>query len=72
MREAADEEDSVEKLPGTPGPIVPAREQLGEMLLEQGHPELASKEFQTALASAPGRRGATHGAEQAAERMQER
>jgi tetratricopeptide (TPR) repeat protein len=72
MREAADEEDSVEKLPVTPGPIVPAREQLGEMLLEQGHPELASKEFQTALASAPGRRGATHGAEQAAERMQKR
>jgi hypothetical protein len=30
LREAADTEDAVEKLPVTPGPIVPAREQLGE------------------------------------------
>ena len=29
MRTAADEEDAIEKLPVTPGPIVPAREQLG-------------------------------------------
>ena len=41
MRIAADEEDAIEKLPVTPGPIVPAREQLGEMLLEQGHADLA-------------------------------
>lgn len=58
LREAADEEDSVEKLPVTPGPIVPAREQLGELLLERGTAELAHKEFQTALRDAPGRRGA--------------
>ena len=38
MREAADEEDAVEKLPVTPGPIIPAREQLADLLLEQGHP----------------------------------
>ena len=62
LREAADEEDSIEKLPVTPGPIVPAREQLGDLLLEQGHPELALKEFQTALVSTPGRRGAVQGA----------
>ena len=65
MREAADEEDAIEKLPVTPGPIVPAREQLGDLLLEQGHPELASKEFEIALANAPGRRGAVQGAAQA-------
>ena len=41
MSQAADEEDSIEKLPVTPGPIVPAREQLGDLLLEQGHPDLA-------------------------------
>jgi hypothetical protein len=35
MREAADREDAIEKLPVTPGPIVPAREQLGYVLLEQ-------------------------------------
>src|SRR5215472_2072625 len=67
MRQAADEEDAVEKLPVTPGPIIPAREQLGSLLLEQNHPDLALKEFQTALENAPGRVGATRGAAQAAE-----
>jgi hypothetical protein len=69
MREAAEEEDALEKLPVTPGPIVPAREQLGDLLLQQGHPDLAYKEFHTALASAPGRRGALRGAAESAERM---
>ena len=67
MREAADEEDAIEKLPVTPGPILPAREQLGYLLLQQNQPALASKEFATALANAPGRRGALQGAERAAE-----
>jgi hypothetical protein len=67
MREAADEEDAIEKLPVTPGPIVPAREQLGDLLLEQNRPGLAFKEFQTALVNAPGRRGALQGAAHAAE-----
>ena len=66
MREAADLEDSVEKLPVTPGPILPAREQLGCLLLEQGNPALALGEFQTALKEAPGRRGALVGARRAA------
>jgi hypothetical protein len=67
MREAADEEDAIEKLPVTPGPILPAREQFGYLLLEQNHPGLASKEFALALANAPGRRGALQGAARAAE-----
>jgi hypothetical protein len=67
MREAADEEDAIEKLPVTPGPILPAREQLGYLLLQQNHPVLASKEFATALANAPGRRGALQGAARSAE-----
>jgi tetratricopeptide (TPR) repeat protein len=67
MRKAADEEDAVEKLPVTPGPIVPAREQLADLLLEQGHPEQASKEYTTALQHAPGRRGALQGAAEARE-----
>ena len=67
MRTSADEEDAIEKLPVTPGPIVPAREQLGYLLLEQNHPHLALKEFQTALTNAPGRHGALQGAAQAAE-----
>lgn len=61
MRTAADEEDAIEKLPVTPGPIVPAREQLGELLLQQNRPGLALKEFEIALANAPGRRGAVQG-----------
>jgi len=67
LREAADQEDAVEKLPVTPGPIVPAREQLGDLLLEQNHPGLALKEFETALVSTPGRRGALQGAAHASE-----
>ena len=67
MLASADEEDAIEKLPVTPGPIVPAREQLGYLLLEQNHPGLALKEFETALANAPGRHGALQGAAHAAE-----
>jgi hypothetical protein len=67
LRKSADEEDSIEKLPVTPGPIVPAREQLGDLLLEQNHPSLARKEFQTALTNAPGRRGALQGEAKAVE-----
>jgi hypothetical protein len=67
MRKAADEEDAIEKLPVTPGPIVPAREQLGDLLLEQNHAGLALKEFKEVLVNAPGRRGALQGATRAAE-----
>ena len=67
LREAADQEDGIEKLPVTPGPILPAREQLGHLFLEQNHPDLAATEFQTALANAPGHRGALQGAARAAE-----
>ncbi|HEX8712271.1 MAG TPA: hypothetical protein VF730_10395 [Terracidiphilus sp.] len=66
LRSAADDEDGVEKLPVTPGPIIPAREQLGELLLEQGNAAAASEAFRVALANAPGRRGALLGAARAA------
>ncbi len=66
LREAADQEDGIEKLPVTPGPILPAREQLGYLFLEQNHPALATTEFHTALANAPGRRSALQGAARAA------
>jgi tetratricopeptide (TPR) repeat protein len=62
LRSAADDEDGIEKLPVTPGPIIPAREQLGDLLLQQGNPAAAAKAFQTALLNAPSRRGATIGA----------
>lgn len=72
MRQAADEEDSVEKLPVTPGPIVPAREQLGDLLLQHGQWTMAAKEFDVANANAPGRRGAAEGAAEAAKRLRAR
>ncbi len=65
MTAAADEEDGLEKLPLTPGPIVPAREQLGDLLLQLGRPADALAAFDAALALAPGRRGAAQGAAEA-------
>src|SRR5438477_5427923 len=65
MRAAADEEDAVEKQPVTPGAIVPAREQLGDLLLETGNTKEAQKDFQKALSITPKRRGALLGAERA-------
>lgn len=61
MRTAADEEDAIEKRPVTPGAIVPAREQLGDLLLETNHPQEAIKEFERALTMTPQRRGASMG-----------
>ena len=65
LRQAADLEDSLEKLPVTPGPIVPAREQLGDLLLQMKQPQQALKEFQISLQNAPGRRGSVQGAARA-------
>ena len=65
MRAAVDEEDAVEKQPVTPGAIVPAREQLGDLLLELNRPSEALKEFERALTMTPQRRGALAGAERA-------
>src|SRR2546430_10119538 len=67
MRAAADEEDAVEKLPVTPGAIMPAREQLGDRLLELGNTKEALKEFNSALAQTPKRRGSLMGRVRAAE-----
>jgi tetratricopeptide (TPR) repeat protein len=69
LRAAADEEDALEKLPVTPGPVVPAREQLAELLMNLKRPQEALREFRVALAGAPRRRGALVGAIAAAERM---
>jgi hypothetical protein len=69
LRRAADQEDAVEKLPVTPGPVVPAREQLGELLLSLHRPKDALVEFRTSLAAAPGRRGALLRSAQAAEQL---
>ena len=45
MRAAADLDDATEKHPVTPGAVLPAREQLGELLLELGRPAEAMREY---------------------------
>jgi len=67
MRAAADREDATEKHPVTPGPIVPARELLGEMLLELGDPRQALKEFEASHRVEPNRFKGLYGAARAAE-----
>ena len=67
MRAAADREDATEKHPVTPGPIVPARELLGEMLLELGDSRQALKEFETSHQVEPNRFKGLYGAARAAE-----
>jgi hypothetical protein len=69
MRAAADQEDSLEKLPVTPGPIVPAREQLGELLLQQHRPAEAAAAFKASLVNAPNRKGALDGLRTATQNM---
>jgi tetratricopeptide (TPR) repeat protein len=66
LAEASDQEDSMEKLPLTPGPIVPAREQFGELLLLLQQPADALSQFERALQESPGRRNALLSAQQAA------
>jgi hypothetical protein len=67
MTGAADLEDSSEKLPLTPGPIVPAREQLGELFLAANEPSSALREFETSLRSVPNRFNGLYGAAKAAQ-----
>jgi tetratricopeptide (TPR) repeat protein len=67
MRSAADLEDSTEKHPVTPGAIVPARELLGELLLELRQPQPALQEFEASLLVSPNRFNGLYGAARAAE-----
>ena len=66
MRAAADLEDSTEKRPVTPGAVLPARELLGDMLLETHHPADALTAYEAALRDAPGRFNSLAGAIRAA------
>lgn len=66
MQRAADIEDKNEKHIVTPGRIVPARELLGEMLLELKRPVEALKEFEASHVREPERFRGYYGAAQAA------
>ena len=67
MRAAADAEDATEKHPVTPGSIKPARELLGEMLIDLGQPRAALKEFEASHRVEPNRFQGLYGAARAAE-----
>jgi tetratricopeptide (TPR) repeat protein len=62
MRHAADLDDATEKHPVTPGAILPAREQLGELLLEAGQPADALIAYEASLQRAPRRLVSLYGA----------
>ena len=66
MRAAAELEDGTEKNAITPGPLAPARELLGELLLELKRPAEALKEFEATLTREPNRFRSLYGAAQAA------
>jgi tetratricopeptide (TPR) repeat protein len=66
MQSAADREDRTEKNAVTPGPIAPAREQLGYMLLALDRPADALAAFETTLKKEPNRFLALAGAADAA------
>ena len=67
MRAAADQEDATDKAAVSPGPIAPARELLGEMLLEAGNAKDAVAAFDAAMKKEPNRFRGAYGAARAAE-----
>jgi len=67
MRKAADREDGTDKHPVTPGPLAPARELLGDMLLQLKLPAQALFEYQRSQEKEPNRLRGYYGAAHAAE-----
>ena len=67
LREAAEREGRTDKHPVTPGPLMPAREQLGEMLMLMERYSEAQREFEAAQETEPRRFRAVFGAARAAE-----
>jgi tetratricopeptide (TPR) repeat protein len=67
MAAAADAEDKTEKAPVTPGPLAPARELYGAMLLERGMAARALDAFEASMVREPNRFNSLAGAARAAE-----
>jgi tetratricopeptide (TPR) repeat protein len=66
MRSAAEHEDNTDKHNVTPGVILPAREMLGDMLLQLKQPAEALVAFENTLRTAPNRFNSLSGAARAA------
>ena len=67
LRAAADAEDATDKSAVSPGPLAPARELLGFMLLDAGRPADALAAFEASLTKDPNRFRGLYGAGRAAE-----
>jgi tetratricopeptide (TPR) repeat protein len=67
MRAAADREGATEKATVTPGPIIPARELLGEMFLAVNEPQQALQAFEVSMQAEPNRFWGLYGAARAVE-----
>ena len=65
LRMAADQEDAAEKHSVTPGAVRPARELLGDLLMEMHQPKAALTAYREVLAIAPGRRNTLRGVAEA-------
>jgi tetratricopeptide (TPR) repeat protein len=68
MREAADLEDKTEKHPVTPGEVIPARELLGDLLMQLNQPDKALEAYEMNLKKHPNRFNGLYGAGLAAEK----
>jgi tetratricopeptide (TPR) repeat protein len=69
MSAAVDAEDNTEKAPVTPGPLAPARELYGFMLLDRGMAKEALAVFEATMAKEPNRFNGYVGAAMAAQAM---
>jgi hypothetical protein len=67
-RQSAELEETVEKHPVTPGPLLPARELEADLLMELGRPTDALRSYEMTLAREPRRARALFGAARAAEK----
>ena len=67
MSAAVDAEDNTEKSPVTPGPLAPARELYGAMLLDRGMAKEALAVFEATMAKEPNRYNGYVGAAMAAQ-----
>ena len=68
LQDAADLESTTEKHPVTPGEVLPARELLGDMLVELGRFDDARAAYKIVLERRPGRFNSLYGAALAAEK----
>lgn len=69
LRAAADHEDAIDKHPVTPGALLPAREMLADLLLENGAAAEALSQYEEVLRTAPRRFNATAGVARAADEV---